>query len=142
LKTALFICTHNSARSQMAEGLANSLYSSVLTAKSAGTKPSTVHPLAIRVMAELDIDISGQRSKSLDEFEGQDFDYVVMVCSNAAETCPFFPGGRVQVHHAFDDPASVDGTEEEKMRAFRKSRNQINKWMIDNLVLSNKYGVA
>jgi arsenate reductase len=126
----------------MAEGLANSLYSKVLTAKSAGTKPSTVHPLAIRVMAELDIDISGQRSKGLDEFEGQDFDYVVMVCSNAAETCPFFPGGRVQIHHAFDDPASVDGTEEEQLRAFRKSRNQINKWMLDNLVLSNKYGVA
>ncbi len=122
----------------MAEGLANSLYSTVLTAKSAGTKPSVVHPLALRVMAELDIDISGQRSKSLDVFEGQDFDYVVMVCSNAAETCPFFPGGRVQIHHAFDDPASVDGTEEEKLRAFRKSRNQINKWMIDNLVLSNK----
>lgn len=142
MKTALFICTHNSARSQIAEGLANSLYSSVLTAKSAGTKPSMVHPLAMRVMAELDIDISGQRSKSLDMFEGQDFDYVVMVCSNAAETCPFFPGGRVQIHHAFDDPASVDGTEEEKLRAFRKSRNQINKWIIDNLVLSNKKGVA
>ena len=90
------------------------------------------------LMAELDIDISGQKSKSLDLFEGQDFDYVVMVCSNAAETCPFFPGGRVQVHHAFDDPASVDGTEEDKLIAFRKNRNQINKWIIDNLVLSNE----
>jgi len=138
LKTILFICTHNSARSQMAEGLSNSLYSKVLSAKSAGTKPGIVHPLAIQVMAELDIDISGQKSKSLDLFEGQDFDYVVMVCSNAAETCPFFPGGRVQVHHAFDDPASVDGTEEDKLIAFRKNRNQINKWIIDNLVLSNE----
>lgn len=138
MKTILFICTHNSARSQMAEGLSNSLYSKVLSAKSAGTKPGIVHPLAIQVMAELDIDISGQKSKSLDLFEGQDFDYVVMVCSNAAETCPFFPGGRVQVHHAFDDPASVDGTEEDKLIAFRKNRNQINKWIIDNLVLSNE----
>lgn len=119
----------------MAEGLVNSLYSKVLRAKSAGTKPSQVNPLAIRAMAEMDIDISSQRSKSLSEFEGQRFDYVVMVCSDAAETCPFFPGGREQIHHSFDDPASVEGTEEEKLRAFRKSRNEINKWMVDNLVL-------
>jgi len=135
MKSVLFICTHNSARSQMAEGLVNSLYSKVLRAKSAGTKPSQVNPLAIRAMAEMDIDISSQRSKSLSEFEGQRFDYVVMVCSDAAETCPFFPGGREQIHHSFDDPASVEGTEEEKLRAFRKSRNEINKWMVDNLVL-------
>jgi len=135
MKSVLFICTHNSARSQMAEGLVNSLYSKVLRAKSAGTKPSQVNPLAIRAMAEMDIDISSQRSKSLSEFEGQRFDYVVMVCSDAAETCPFFPGGREQIHHSFDDPASVEGTEEEKLRAFRKSRNEINKWIVDNLVL-------
>ena len=137
MKSVLFICTHNSARSQMAEGLVNSLHSKVLRAKSAGTKPSQVNPLAIRAMAEMDIDISSQRSKSLSEFEGQRFDYVVMVCSDAAETCPFFPGGREQIHHSFDDPASVEGTEEEKVRAFRKSRNEINKWIVDNLVLSN-----
>jgi len=135
MKSVLFICTHNSARSQMAEGLVNSLHSKVLRAKSAGTKPSQVNPLAIRAMAEMDIDISSQRSKSLSEFEGQRFDYVVMACSDAAETCPFFPGGREQIHHSFDDPASVEGTEEEKLRAFRKSRNEINKWMVDNLVL-------
>ena len=93
-KRVLFICTHNSARSQMADGLPNALYSNVLTAKSAGTKPGRVHPLAIEVMGELDIDISTQRSKALAEFKGQEFDYVVMVCSNAAETCPFFPGGK------------------------------------------------
>lgn len=92
MKRVLFICTHNSARSQMAEGLVNALYSKVLSAKSAGTKPGTIHPLAIEVMAELDIDISTQRSKGLIEFKEQEFDYVVMVCSNAAETCPFFPG--------------------------------------------------
>jgi arsenate reductase (thioredoxin) len=135
MRTVLFICTHNSARSQMAEGLVNALYSRVLSAKSAGTKPGQVHPLAIEVMAELDIDISGHRSKGLVEFKGQEFDYVVMVCSNAAETCPFFPGGREQIHHGFDDPSEVVGTEQDRLMAFRKSRNEINKWIIDNLVL-------
>ena len=135
MRSVLFICTHNSARSQMSEGLVNGLYSRVLTAKSAGTKPGKVHPLAIEVMAELDIDISDHRSKGLIEFKGQKFDYVVMVCSNAAETCPFFPGGKEQIHHSFIDPSGVAGTEHEKLIAFRKSRNEINKWIIDNLVL-------
>jgi arsenate reductase len=119
----------------MAEGLVNSLYSKVLRAKSAGTKPSQLHPFAIQAMAEMDIDISTQRSKRLSVFEGQQFDYTIMVCSDAAETCPFFPGGKEQIHHGFEDPANVEGTDEEKMRAFRKSRNEINKWIIDNLVL-------
>jgi arsenate reductase len=119
----------------MAEGLVNGLYSEALSAKSAGTKPSQVHPLAIEVMAELDIDISVQRSKGLIEFKGQEFDYVVMVCSNAAETCPFFPGGKEQIHHGFDDPSSVVGPEQDRLTAFRKSRNEINKWIIDNLIL-------
>jgi arsenate reductase len=140
MKTVLFICTHNSARSQMAEGLVNSLYSPVLTASSAGTKPGIVHPMAIRAMAEMDIDISGNRSKGLGEFDGQAFDFVVMVCSNAAETCPFFPGGKEQIHHSFDDPSEVVGTEEEKQLAFRRSRNEINKWIIDNLVLRQSCG--
>jgi arsenate reductase len=135
MKTVLFICTHNSARSQMAEALVNSLYSAVLTARSAGTKPGMVHPMAIKAMAEMDIDISGNRSKGLKEFDGQAFDFVIMVCSNAAETCPFFPGGKEQIHHGFDDPSEVVGTEEERLLAFRHSRNEINKWIIDNLVL-------
>jgi arsenate reductase (thioredoxin) len=135
MRTVLFICTHNSARSQMAEGLVNALYSKVLTAKSAGTKPGQVHPLAIKVMAELDIDISTQRSKGLIEFKEQQFDYVVMVCSNASDICPFFPGGKEQIHHGFDDPSEVVGTEQDRLAAFRKSRNEINKWIIDNLVL-------
>lgn len=138
MKTVLFICTHNSARSQMAEGLVNSLYSKVLKARSAGTIPQQIHPLAIKVMAEMGIDISGQWSKGLEEFEGQEFDHVVMVCSNAAETCPFFPGGREQIHHGFDDPAEAVGSEEDRLRTFRKSRNEINKWIIDNLVLSDR----
>ena len=137
MKSVLFICTHNSARSQMAEGLVNSLYSKVLRAKSAGTKPGIVNPCAVRVMAEMGIDISDHRSKGLDEFEGQQFDYVVMVCSDAAETCPFFSGGREQIHHAFDDPSSFKGSDDNKLQAFRKSRNEINKWIIDDLVLSS-----
>lgn len=136
MRTVLFICTHNSARSQMAEGLVNSLYSKVLMAESAGTTPSKIHPLAIKVMTELGIDISHHRSKHLDEFEGREFDYVVMVCSNAAEACPFFPGGREQIHHGFDDPVGVEGNEKRRLEAFRKSRNEINKWIIDNLVLT------
>jgi arsenate reductase len=135
MRTVLFICTHNSARSQMAEGLVNGLYSSVLSAKSAGTKPDQVHPLAIEIMAELDIDISEYRSKGLVEFKEQEFDHVVMVCSNAAETCPFFPGGKEQIHHGFEDPSSEVGTDHDRLMAFRKSRNEINKWIIDNLVL-------
>lgn len=135
MKSVLFICTHNSARSQMAEGLVNALYSKVLMAKSAGTKPGQVHPLAIEVMAELGIDISRQRSKGLTEFKEQTYDYVIMVCSNAADICPFFPGGKEQIHHGFDDPSEVVGTEQERLIAFRKSRNEINKWIIDNLVL-------
>ena len=140
MRTVLFICTHNSARSQMAEGLINGLYSSILTAKSAGTKPGQVHPLAIEVMAEIGIDISDYRSKGLVEFKDQEFDYVVMVCSNASETCPFFPGGKEQIHHSFEDPADMVGTEEKKLEAFRKSRNEINKWIIDNLVLPKEKG--
>lgn len=136
MKTVLFICTHNSARSQMAEGLVNALYSKVLSASSAGTIPTRVHPLAKKAMAELGIDISDQSSKGVEEFEGRQFDYVVMVCSNASETCPFFPGGKKQIHHGFDDPAGIKGTEEERLESFRKSRNEINKWIIDHLVLT------
>ncbi len=136
MKTVLFLCTQNSARSQIAEGLVNNLYSKVLKAQSAGAKPTMVQPLAIKVMAEMGIDISRQRSKGLEEFEGQEFDYVVMVCSKDAETCPFFPGGRKQIFQSFDDPVAVNGTDEERIQAFRKSRNEINKWIIDNLVLS------
>lgn len=137
MKSVLFLCTHNAIRSQIAEGLVEALYSSVLAANSAGSKPSEVHPLAIKVMEEMDIDISGHRSKGLGEFEGQEFDYVVMVCSNDADTCPFFPGGKEQIHHSFADPGDLNGTDEEKLIAFRHARNEINKWIIDNLVLPN-----
>jgi len=92
---------------------------------SAGTRPSSVRPEAIRVMAELGIDIRGRRSKSVDEFRGQEFRYVVTVCDNAKESCPVFPGVSERVHWSFEDPAGVEGTEEERLAEFRRVRDQI-----------------
>ena len=92
---------------------------------SAGTKPSAVRPEATAIMRELGIDISGQRSKSVDEFSGQTFDYVVTVCDNARDSCPFFPGGAVRLHWSFDDPAAVEGSETERLAAFRRIRDGI-----------------
>jgi arsenate reductase (thioredoxin) len=128
LKT-LFICTHNSARSHMAEGLVNALYGDRYLAFSAGTEPSAVNPDAIRAMQEIGIDISGHRSKSVDEFLDQDLDYVVTVCDHAKESCPFFPGGRKPMHKGFQDPASAAGTEEEKLAVFRHVRDEIRDWI-------------
>lgn len=125
----LFICTHNSARSHMAEGFVNALYSDRYLAFSAGTEPSTVSPYAVRVMQEIGIDISDHRSKSVDEFLDQDLDYVVTVCDHAKEACPFFPGGRKALHKGFQDPASVTGTDEEKLSLFRCVRDEIRDWV-------------
>jgi arsenate reductase len=132
-KTILFICVHNSARSQMAEGLVNALYSDRFQAVSGGTMATRVHPAAIKAMAEIGIDISGHRSKSIDEFEGRRFDYVVMVCDDKASDCPFFPGGREYIHHAFDDPAACQGTDEEVLACFRRSRDEIKAWIQNDL---------
>jgi len=128
-KTVLFICTHNSARSHMAEALMNTLYGDRYRAFSAGTEPSAVNPYAIRVMQEIGIDISSHRSKSVDEFLNQGLDYVVTVCDHAKETCPFFPGGRTPMHKGFRDPASVIGTEEEKLVVFRRVRDEMRDWI-------------
>lgn len=121
----LVLCTGNSARSQMAEGLFRHALGDRFDVFSAGTKPSLVRPEAIAVMAELGIDISGHRSKSVDEFLGQDFRYVVTVCDNARESCPVFPSGTERVHWSFEDPAAVAGSQEEREAAFRKVRDQI-----------------
>ncbi|MEM2869964.1 MAG: arsenate reductase ArsC [Thermoplasmata archaeon] len=128
-KSVLFICTHNSARSQMAEGLLRALHGDRYEAFSAGTEPARVHPLAIRVMAEVGVDISGQRSKSLEEFRGREFDWVVTVCDRAHQTCPFFPGGKIQLHRGFDDPAGAGGSEEERLAAFRRVRDELRDWI-------------
>jgi arsenate reductase len=114
----------------MAEGFIKALYSDLYKAYSAGTKPSSLNLYAIRVMKEIGIDISNQHSKSINEFRGMIFDYVVTVCDNARETCPFFPGKKV-IHRPFQDPASVEGTEEEKLSVFRKVRDEIRHWIIE-----------
>ncbi|MFZ2454980.1 MAG: arsenate reductase ArsC [Candidatus Altiarchaeia archaeon] len=125
----LFVCTHNSARSQMAEGLMNALHADRYDAYSAGTHPAAVNPHSIKALAEIGIDISKSRAKGLGEYAGQKFDYVVTVCGGAQEECPFFPGAKKQIHAGFDDPSAVKGSEEEIMAAFRRARDEIKEWM-------------
>ena len=128
-KTVLFICTHNSARSQMAEGFLNALYGSQYKAYSAGTEPSAVNLYAVKVMAEAGIDISRNRSKSVEEFVTMSFDYVVTVCDHAKETCPFFPGGKTYIHKGFEDPSQITGSENENLARVRKIRDEIKEWI-------------
>ena len=121
----LILCTGNSARSQMAEGLMRDASRGRFAVFSAGTKPSIVRPEAVAVMRELRIDLSGHRSKSVDEFTAQQFDYVITVCDNARDACPVFPGDSHRLHWPFEDPAAVEGTENQRLDAFRKVRDQI-----------------
>ncbi|MFA9454571.1 MAG: arsenate reductase ArsC [Candidatus Aminicenantaceae bacterium] len=130
-RQVLFVCTHNSARSQMAEGLMNALHGERYEAFSAGTEPSEVNPSAAYVMLELGIDISNHRSKHVDEFLGREIDHVVTVCDHAREICPVFPGGKELIHHSFADPASIQGKEQEMLAAFRKIRDEIKDWIDD-----------
>lgn len=125
MKRVLFVCTHNSVRSQMAEGLINHDLAGKLQAFSAGTEPSQVNPLAVEVMKEIGIDISRHRSKSLDEFKDEKFDFVITLCDQAAETCPVFFGGTKRIHMGFEDPATAVGSKEEKLSFFRKIRDEI-----------------
>ena len=121
----LFLCTHNSARSQMAEGLLRYLAGDRFEVMSAGTEATHVRPLAIQAMDELGIDISGQVSKTLEGYLGKPFEYVITVCDDANEACPIFPGARRRLHWSFEDPAQATGTEEERLRVFRSVRNRI-----------------
>ncbi len=124
-RRVLFLCTGNSCRSQMAEGLLRHLGGSRFEVFSAGTAPKPVHSLAVRAMQEVGVDISGQTSKSLDRFLKDRFDAVITVCDRAKESCPIFPGGGERIHWGFDDPAEAIGTEEERMRVFRRVRDEI-----------------
>ena len=133
MKRVLFICTRNSARSQMAEGLINHDLAGKVQAFSAGVEPSFVHPLAIAVMKEVGIDISRHRSKSIDEFADEKFDFVITLCDQAAESCPIFFGGVQRIHMGLPNPAAVSGNPEEKMAAFRKVRDQIQEEIVDFL---------
>ncbi len=121
----LFLCTENACRSQMAEGLVNHYLDGKAKAFSAGVRPHVVNPRAIQIMGELGIDLSGHRSKSVDEFRHEPFNLVITVCDRAAEECPLFPGNTEVVHMGFPDPASATGTEEEIMAFFRQVRDDL-----------------
>jgi arsenate reductase (thioredoxin) len=121
----LFVCTHNSARSQMAEGLLRHLAGDRFEAMSAGTEATHIRPLAIRAMEEIGVDISGQESKTLDRYVQEHLDYVITVCDDANEACPYFPGARERMHWSFEDPSKANGTEEERLAIFRSVRDRI-----------------
>ena len=124
-KRVLILCTGNSARSQMAEGLLRARGGVRFEVYSAGTRPTGVREEAVEVMREAGVDIGAHRSKAVGEFEGREFDYVITVCDNARETCPVFPGKTERIHWSFDDPAAAGGTREERLAVFRRVRDEI-----------------
>ena len=128
MKTVLFICTHNSARSQMAEAFVNKLCGDRYEAKSAGVTPTEINPYVAKAMADVGVDLSTRRSKSILEFKGKIFDYVVTVCDAARENCPFFPG-EIQIEKNFPDPATFTGTKEEILRKVRVLRDEMKSWV-------------
>ena len=136
----LILCTGNSARSQMAEGLLRHLAGDEFEVASAGTIASFVRPQAIAVMAETGIDITSHRSKCLDEFRGTAFDYVITVCDNAAENCPVFPGAARRIHWSFDDPAEVQGSEEDILKVFRRVRDEIRSKLVGFIDGRSEFG--
>jgi len=121
----LFVCTHNSARSQMAEGWLRQLAGDRYEVHSAGTEATRVRPLAVRAMAEAGVDIAGHASKTLDRYLGEPWDYVVTVCDDANEACPLFPGGKQRLHWSFPDPSRATGTEEEQLAVYRRVRDAV-----------------
>ena len=126
---ALILCTGNSARSQMAEGLLRHDGGDAFDVASAGVRPGSVRPEAIQAMREIGIDISGHRSKSVDEFIGREFDYIITVCDNAKETCPVFPGTARRIHQSFEDPPSPgEKSAEETLAIFRRVRDEVREW--------------
>jgi arsenate reductase len=124
-KRVLFLCVHNSARSQMAEGLLRARAGDRFEAFSAGNEATEVRPLAIRAMAELGIDISGQYSKTTTDLGGQRFDYAITVCDDAKEACPYYANAAQQIHWGFDDPSAATGSEDERLAVFRRVRDEI-----------------
>jgi len=121
----LFVCTGNSCRSQMAEGLLQHIAGKEFEVHSGGTRPWILHPLAVKAMKERKVDISDQYSKSVDNFLGQSFDYVITVCDDAKETCPVFPGQHTKIHWSVHDPVNAIGTLEERMKVFRRVRDDL-----------------
>ncbi len=126
-KRVLILCTGNSARSQMAEGLLRHLAGDRFAVSSAGTRPVGLNPNAVKVMAEIGVDIASHRSKSVDEFMDQQFNYVITVCDSAKEACPIFPGAGERIHHTFDDPAAAPS--DQQLAVFRQVRDQMHAWL-------------
>lgn len=124
-RRVLFLCTHNSARSQMAEGFLRAMAGDRFEVASAGTEATHVRPLAIHAMAEVGIDLSGHASKTLDRFVGEPWDFVITVCDAANEACPVFPGAARRLHWSFPDPAAATGSEDERLAVFREVRDAI-----------------
>jgi arsenate reductase (thioredoxin) len=133
-KSILILCTGNSARSQMAEGLLRHMCAGKYEIHSAGTEPSQVRPEAIEAMNEINLDISGHRSKSIEEFTGKEIDYVLTVCDNARTNCPHFPAKTKLFHQSFEDPAEVSGDEETRLKAFKKTRDEINMYLAEDFL--------
>lgn len=131
-KRILFLCTHNSCRSQMAEALANHFLGNNFQAFSAGTEATRVNPRAIRVLTELGIETANLYSKTVEEYSGQTFDHVITLCGDANEKCPLFFGGVQRVHHGFEDPSRLDGNDEDVLREFRRIRDEIKVWIINH----------
>ena len=128
--TVLILCTGNSCRSHMGEGILRALAGDLLEAQSAGSRPAGyVHPVAVEVMREIGIDISGHESKSLDKFMHQQVHTVITVCGNVDQICPTFPGQVQRIHHGFDDPAHAEGTPDEIRAAFRRVRDEIRRFL-------------
>ena len=129
LQRVLILCTGNSARSQMAEGVLRHDAGDLFEVESAGTKPGIVRPEAIEAMRQVGIDISGHRSKHVEEFAGQHFDYVITVCDNARESCPVFFGAAKRLHHSFEDPAALEGTDAQRLELFARVRDELREYL-------------
>ena len=127
----LVLCTHNSSRSQMAEGFLRALGGEGVAVASAGTEATRVHPLAVAAMHELGIDLSGHTSKTLDRYLGEPWEYVITVCESANERCPVFPGRVTRIHWSFDDPSAAPGTDAERLVVFRRVRDEIRARLVD-----------
>ena len=138
-KRVLFLCTHNSCRSQMAEGLVNHFLGDRFQAFSAGTEATRINPLAAKVMTEIGIDITGHRSKTLEEFAGQSFDYVITLCGDANEKCPLFFGRVQRVHIGFDDPSRLAGADDEVLPGYRRVRDEIRQRLLQFLMEEGKW---
>lgn len=128
-KKVLFLCTHNSARSQMAEGLLRAMHGDRYEVFSAGTEVTRVNPYVFKSMAEIGIDLSGHRSKHLQEFLNEEFDYVVTVCDSTNENCPYFPNEKHRIHNSFSDPSKFTGTEVEIIKRVATMREELNAWI-------------